>query len=183
VLLLETAASSLSIVGCHSHTHRFHTQGLQKVLKTKPGTLSEMLFIHQPSFSALLVLASCVCLFYKHVTCFLQWKYETHIAPRGFKRCVRFVSKYCLSNNGAIPQKQQSSCFSSPSLCRTKHQVPQKSALLFCCCIRSCHPATGACGRDPPYWSKQFKRRAGLLQFNLTCQASVYYKHSCNVCC
>lgn len=84
-----------------------------------------------------------------------------------------FLSKYCLSNNGAVPRKQQSSRFSPPSLCRTKHQAPQESTLLFCCCITSCHPATGASGRSPPCRSKQFKSRAGFIQFNSMCQASL----------
>lgn len=61
----------------------------------------------------------------------------------------------------------------APSLCRTKHRAPQESTLLFCCCITSCHPATGASGRSPPYQSKQFKSRAGFMQFNLMCQASL----------
>lgn len=131
--------------------------------------MSKSLFTYQPNFCALLAFASCVCLFYKHLKYTVKVRHSCWILR--FKRYVFFVSKYCLSNNGIIPRKHQSSSFSSLSLCRTKHQAPQESTLLFCCCIMRCHPATGASGRSPPYGSKQFKSRAGFMQFNLMRQA------------
>lgn len=83
------------------------------------------------------------------------------------------MSKYCLSNNGAVARKQQSSCFFPPSLCRTKHQAPQESTLLFCCCITELSSGHRRQWPQPPLRGKQFKSRAGFIQFNLMCQASL----------
>lgn len=81
-----------------------------------------------------------------------------------------FVSNYCLSNNGAIARKQQSSCFFPPSLCRTKHQAPQESTLLLCCCITELSSGHRRQWPQPPLREQAVQKRGWVCaaQFDVS---------------